>query len=461
MKIQVLATPPGGIASISGYLKKRGIKTNLVYYRDERDFDYTQNKIHSFSPKIIGFYSTSSNWKTVKYLSKQIRKQHPKLFQIYGGIHAILAPKTIKKIETLNAICVGYGEEPLLELAGNIDTQKENSEVKGIWLREQIGSDEIIKKSPYFPEKNPDEYLYFDHLIFLKELSRFDNFDYNSYKLEIIFNRGCPFPCTFCCNSKLKEIFNGRTFVPSPKASIDSLVRSLKRTGLKSVEIHDDILTLDKKWFREFISLYKEKIKASFICNLRIGTFNEEDVRLLKEANVSTVWIGIESGNNYIRNQVMKKHISLYQINEAFRWLHKYKIRTIIQNIIGVPYEKPKHFIDTIYLNAQLQPTNYLLSVFYPYPETELYNISIEKGWFKDNSNIKERTEPVLNSSYFPKDQVRFYFNNFRRLVKYQSRRYKNPFFYILPLKHCTSFLIVKITLIFKKICVLKAYLFT
>jgi len=440
-----------GIASISSYLGKRGIETELVYYRGAKDLEYARAKTCSFSPEIIGFYGTSSNWKIVKSLSEQIRQWFPALFQIYGGIHAILAPETIEKIKTLDALCLGYGEESLFELADNIANKRKIGEVCGIWLRERRGSDRIIKKLPHFPKNNPDELLDFDHMLFLKELSRFDDFDVNSYRLEVIFNRGCPFFCSFCCNSRLNEIFEERKFLPSPAASIDLLIRSLERTRLKLIEIHDDALTLDRVWFKKFITLYKEKIKAPFICNLRVGTFDEEDIALLKDANVATVWMGIESGNDYIRNQVMRKNITLYEIKEAFEWLHKYKIHSITQNIIGVPYEKPKHFMDTIYLNAQLQPTDYNLSVFFPYPQTELYKVSIDRGWLKkDIVNVVERVTPVLDSPYFSKQQVSFYFKNFGRLIKYQYKKYKHPYIYLLPLNHHTSRLIVKIISFFK-----------
>lgn len=48
-----------GIASISGYLKRRGFETSLVYYKTQNDYDYFLNKMEEFKPQLVGFYSTS------------------------------------------------------------------------------------------------------------------------------------------------------------------------------------------------------------------------------------------------------------------------------------------------------------------------------------------------------------------------------------------------------------------
>ena len=38
-----------GVASISGYIKKFSRATELVYYRDENDYLYTEDKILNFN----------------------------------------------------------------------------------------------------------------------------------------------------------------------------------------------------------------------------------------------------------------------------------------------------------------------------------------------------------------------------------------------------------------------------
>lgn len=435
-----------GIASISGYLKTHGVKTELVYYRTDDDFNYAMEKIVEHSPDIVGFYSTSVNWQTVHILSREIRKQFPEILQIYGGVHATLVPEVLSQIESLDAICVGYGEVPMLELVEHVKNKKDIFNISGLWVRQRKGGiEKIIQNPPYFPSGNYDELLTFDYHLFLEELSRFQDFDLHSYRLEIIFNRNCPFHCSFCCNHKLQEIYSHRLFTPSPEASIKALKAALQSTHFKFVEIHDDILTLNKAWFYEFIKLYAREISIPFVCNLRADSFDEDDVKLLKEANIYAAWIGIESGNDYIRNKIMNKNVASEKILRAVELLHHYNIRVRIQNIIGVPGETPAHFIDTIRMNAKCWPGDvYLLSFFYPYPKTELYELCIREKLIKENYNIvKERMHPVLNLPYFSEKKMLFYFHNFSDLIKYQHYRELWPHIFLIPLTDQTSRIII------------------
>lgn len=46
-----------------------------------------------FAPDILGFSSMSIGIESVKHLSRIFQKLYPDLFQIYGGIHAMLEPE--------------------------------------------------------------------------------------------------------------------------------------------------------------------------------------------------------------------------------------------------------------------------------------------------------------------------------------------------------------------------------
>jgi radical SAM superfamily enzyme YgiQ (UPF0313 family) len=377
-----------------------------------------------------------------------MKKQFPSIFQIYGGIHATLVPEILTVMHGLDALCVGYGEIPMLELVERIEKKKSILNIPGLWVRyRKNGRESITKNPPYFPESNHEELLAFDHNIFLRELSRFRDFDIGTFRLEIIFNRSCPFNCSFCCNHKLKKVYNNRKFTPSPEASINALKRCLQKTNLKFVDIHDDVFTLNKGWFREFIKRYADEVHLPFQCNLRADSFDEEDVKLLKKANIHSVWVGIESGNDSIRNRIMRKGITNERIINSIKLLQNYNILVYTQNIIGVPYETPDHFIDTIRINAECWPAKcHMLSIFYPYPKTDLYELSVRENLINERyGSVVERTSPVLNSQYFPEKKIDFYFRNFERLIKYQHRRIQRPYVFFIPLKDKTSWIIVKI----------------
>jgi len=427
-----------GIASLSGYLKKYNHITDLIYYRSKSDLEYGLKKIHDTSPTIIGFYSTSVGFNTVKDISYHIRKVYPHIYQIYGGIHTTLNPESIYDISTIDAICVGYGEVPMLRFVEKIENGSDNCNIEGLWIRpSQNQISIIVKNSAYFPDIPPVEFLNFDYDIYLNEFKRFTDYDLTSFKLEVIFNRTCPFKCTFCSNQNLIKILGNKNFIPSPEESISFLEKTLYKFRINYIKIHDDIITMNNKWFRSFVSLYAEKIGIPFTCNLRAGTFNDEDIKLLKKANVAKVWIGLESGNEFIRNVIMNKNISNVQLRKSMEILKKNDLNVFTQNIIGVPFESPKRFIDTIKLNAELNPAHSYLSVFYPYPKTKLHKLCLHENikFLKQSDDFKEREEAILDLPEFSPNKVHFYFKNFQKLINYQKRRNKNKMKYFLPLK--------------------------
>ena len=429
-----------GLVSIAGYLNQRQVDTDLVYFKSDADISYALEKIQATQPRIIGFYSTSTHFKTVQHLSTLIKNRFEDIYQVFGGVHTILVPEVLEDMSEMDAVCVGYGEKPLFELTQRLECGEDPAGISGLWVKSKH-TKKITRTSPFFPKDNPDDYLYFNYDMFLREFERFPDYDPKTQMLEVIFNRSCPFLCTFCCASKIEEVYGKAKFRPSVKASIALLERGMTTTGFKTVAIHDDIFNIRKKWFRPFMEDYAKKIRLPFICNLRIGTFDEEDIRALKKANIQTAWVGIESGNNDIRQRVMKKNISEKTIVEALELLHKYDINVSAQNLVGLPFETPEKFMDTIRLNAIVKPNYAMLSIFHPYPKTEMYDICVEQGWYNPDTeeDVVERTESVLDMPDFTKDQINFYFRHFSSLVTYQRWRFRFPKLFFVPLTTSTS----------------------
>jgi anaerobic magnesium-protoporphyrin IX monomethyl ester cyclase len=201
-----------GIASISGFLKKNGVSTELVYYKSRTDLDYGIKKIKKFNPAVIGFYSTSSGFHEVLKISLKLKNHFPDIFQIAGGVHATLNPDILEKMPGLDAFCIGYGEKPLLELLRRIDRKKAVDSIPGIAVRKKNPSEIQNSAAAFFPGADHDDFLFFDHVLFLEELKRYKDFQIQNYPLEIIFNRGCPFHCTFCSNHELNKKLKNKIF---------------------------------------------------------------------------------------------------------------------------------------------------------------------------------------------------------------------------------------------------------
>ncbi len=409
---------PIGIGYISGALKAHRHETKLGSLGGKENVTKLLGLISSWKPDIIGFSSMTSTFAKVKELSILIKKRCKDIIIVCGGIHPTLVPDCIIEAP-LDAICRGEGEYTFIELIEKLSHDQDYTSVQGFWFK----INGKIIKNPISP--------------LIQNLDELPMPDYDLYysldlpgkvpgRAEFMFCRGCPFDCTYCSNHSLKDIYQGQKYVrfPSIEKAINELLIVKEKYNINSIVIHDDIFSLNKKWFNHFCEEYKEKIKTPFLCNVRPGTCNKEMFKLLKEANCDYVAIGLESGNPCIRAQILNRKMTNEQILETFKLAHEAGIRTHSFSMLGLPYETPQAIVDTIRLTAKLgdknTPWNY---IFHPYPKTKLAEICQEKGWVEMKSlDFKERSDSVLNLPTIRKKDIRAYFDNFQVLIQIEKQ---------------------------------------
>ncbi len=364
-----------GIGYISGWLKKKKRNYNIKLF----DFTWGATKqdcykfIFEFKPDVIGFSISTFDFQFTKELIKEIIKICEALI-VLGGVHPIVAPE--QSIKYADVICVGEGEQAFEELLDKLESNNDYSHIQNLWVKIE---NRIIK--------NDIRDLTQDLDIF--ELDR-DIFDVNkyvigrNYLLDVYAGRGCPYNCTYCVNYYKRNVCKGKgKFVRmrTPENIVSEIKKLKKKYGIKNVAFQDDTFTHNKKWLLEFCDLYAREVGLPFVCNARVETITDETAKALKKANCNGLLLGVESGSEKIRRTVLDRQISNEQIIKAFRLTQKYGIKTLSFNMIGIPYETKKDINKTIQLNRILRPTDIQATIFQPFPGTQLYELSKEKGW--------------------------------------------------------------------------------
>jgi hypothetical protein len=151
------------------------------------------------------------------------------------------------------------------------------------------------------------------------------------------------------------------------------------------------------------------EVPIAYGSNLRVTPNADYDelFAAFKKSNFRFINIGLESGSERIRRDVLKRHYSNEDIIRTVRTAKKHGLEVGIYNLIGIPGETTKDFRETIRVNRACRPTWYLLSVFFPYPGTALFDTCIELGLLDSPPDHGlERRRPVLNLPGFSKRQV-------------------------------------------------------
>jgi radical SAM superfamily enzyme YgiQ (UPF0313 family) len=320
----------------------------------------------------------------------------------------------VTETKGIDYVCVGEGEEALVDLCTILKEGRDPTGIANIWTRH---NGKTYRNNPRPLISNLDSLPFPD----------WDIFDYphlyhqQEGQGEVITSRGCPYLCAYCCNQALhKAITPGKDYVRF--RSVDNVIAEIKNMVhrypfIRSIQFDDDLPFVSLEWTREFAEKYRKSINLPFCFNLRPNLANRAKLELLKEANCCEVKIGLESGNEDIMNRVLRRNLTMAQIREAFGICRDLKIRTWSLNMVGLPYETPRAALDTIKLNAQIKSNVFQVSIFHPYKGTPLYDLCLKEGFLTDKKVPDFFSDTSLKLNTITPNQILFFHRYFRFLV--------------------------------------------
>ena len=138
-----------GISYISSVLKADGHQTQLVVlgsnnpWRD--NIKLLNTFIGEFSPHLICVTAVANQYSFVKKIASLIKSQWSDKYLIIGGVHATLNPSEVIT-DSFDAVCIGEGEYPILELCRQIEANAIPHGIANLWIKSPDGR--IEKNSP-------------------------------------------------------------------------------------------------------------------------------------------------------------------------------------------------------------------------------------------------------------------------------------------------------------------------
>jgi len=352
----------------------------------------------------IGISFMSNYYDRVTQLCRFLRRNGD-VPVVLGGIHPTLQPEECASFA--DYLCIGEGEEAVVELALNLAHDEGTDAIRNIWpvknaspvmgpLRPLIKDLDLLPLPDY--DLAGDYVLCEDELIrmtpellqfFLQE-SPVKTVTGTAYYITLT-SRGCKFNCTYCCNTALKKKYPDQQWLRyrSPQSVVDEVALIKNRMPfIGSIFFCDDsFLDRGVSEIDRFRKLYKERAGLPFFC---LGTpfgITEEKMRILTDAGLQYIQMGIQTGSPRT-TRLYKRSISNQKLLQVTDILHKFSDRTLPPRydvIVDNPFETSKDVAKTVRLLSKIKRPCFIqyfcLTLL---PATELLRLAEEEGLITD-----------------------------------------------------------------------------
>jgi len=378
-----------GIAYLSSALKQKKHEVELF----DTTFGYNKqelkNRVEEFGPGLIGFSARSTDFEFAVDIAKEIKKNFG-IPIVFGGSHATIVPDEVIARAPIDMVCVGEAEEAFVELASKMSSGKKFKDTKNFWFKE---GNKVVKNPVRRLTENLDSLPFPDRKLFDKRHLESES------GMIFITGRGCPFKCSYCINHKLHEIYKDCSpFVRF--RSVENVIQEIKKVrkelDFNSIYFGDETFTIGKERIKKLCTALKEQVNLPFSIMTRAETLDREILTYLKMANCSSIAIGIETGNEKMRFDVLNRKLKNETIIKAFKLAKEFGIYTYSFNMLGLPFETKETIMETIELNRLTQPSSLQATIFAPFKGTKLRELCVQKNWLREEPKSDYYTESFL-----------------------------------------------------------------
>lgn len=361
-------------------------------------YEEVEKKIREIKPDIVGisilFFPQAE---AARKISRICKKISPKTKVVFGGPYSTARYEKFLKDGNCDYCVLGEGEETFREFVEKFNSGQLLDGIEGLAYRKN--KEVIFKHRKFIEDLDRLPYPAYD-LVNIKEYLKNPNlYKTRSLILEnsmaIITSRGCPFNCVFC---SIRNHMGQKWRHHSPEYVINHIKYIIENFGIRNFHFEDDNISVNPERFKKILDgIIPLKIKWDAPNGMRADTLNYNILKKIKKSGNIGIQIAIESGNQRVLNDIIRKNTSLKKIEGIIKLCRQLKINIAAFYVVGFPGETKKEIKQTLDYAIDLlkeygvSPCVYVAT---PIFGTDLYNICKNKGYIK-----KEITEKDLSTA--------------------------------------------------------------
>jgi radical SAM PhpK family P-methyltransferase len=372
------------ISYLGSYLHRRGFSFDFVnafhYEKEELAEKLTNNNVLSVA--IITTYYVFAL--PILEIVEFVRKYNNEAKIILGGPfifsqYRTQAPAVYECLfESINAdfyIISHQGEATLVKLLHAIKNNLTYEQIENIYYKrgKEYRSTQMIREDNQLSAERVNWSLFYGKVG-----------EYVDVRTVI----SCPFSCAFCGSPE----HSGKYQTLNAREIESELNQLVEIESLKGLSFIDDTFNVPAQRFKNILRMMKKnKYQFEWISNLRCQFADREMVELMKECGCQGVFLGIESGNDRILEN-MNKAASVEKYLKGVSLLKEYGILTFGSFIIGFPGETYDTVQDTICFIEESGLDFFRPHLFYFEPITPIWKKRAEYGLKGESFEWSHRT---------------------------------------------------------------------
>ena len=307
-----------------------------------------------FQPGIVGFSVLTPNYPATRRQIQRLKREHPGIRVIAGGIHANLFPEDLLA-DGADAVVLGEAEPVIGRLVCSLEKGRPLSGLPGLVFREPAGQ---VIRTPGGPlvarlDRVP---------VIKRSLYNLPRYPHHS----IMASRGCPHHCAFCCNYSGTVRHNG-VGVRGPGPVLAEMLHLRDEYRAREVFFADDLFLLRKRDILEFCRACADcRPGIEWIGQMRPDQVDDEVGAAMAQAGCRRVCFGVESGSDSILGNA-KKGVNCAQVRLGVRAAQKAGLRVKTGWIYGLPGCLEEQYASIPFM-LRLRPQEVSIHQLIPFP---------------------------------------------------------------------------------------------
>jgi len=384
--------PPIWTCLVAEHVRSRGLDA-AIYDANSQGWDaQTPSTLAArYNPRLVvilvyGHHPSASTqtMPAASAIARDIRAFNADIPIAMGGTHPSALPQRTLTEESIDYVIQGEGVHTVGELVRYLKGSVPLAHVPGLWYQGAKGI-ETTGPAPLLTELDSQLPGYAWDLLPPLSTYRAHNWhcfqefeksaapdfaDVRSPYVALYSSLGCPYNCEYCC---INAIFGKPSIrywsLDSVLGWIDTLVT---RHGVKNIMFADELFILSPQRIERFCdSVIERGYDLNFWVYARVDTVREHLLAKMKKAGINWICLGIESGNDLVRDGVNKNIRG--NISQTVKLLQSYDLYVMGNYMFGLPDDSHETMQQTLSLAKEL---NCEFANFYSvmaYPGSRLY----------------------------------------------------------------------------------------